>query len=174
MFGNRETVWDAGLFRVVRRQLETSDGKTRTRQYVDHPGAVTILPLIDEDHVCLIENVRTAVEETLLELPAGTLEPGEDPRETAHRELAEETGYRAGKLDKLHEFYTSPGILNERMHLFVATDLMPGETCLDAGEQIVTRPLRWDEALAQIREGRICDAKTLVGLLYYDWLKRTT
>jgi ADP-ribose pyrophosphatase len=110
-----------------------------------------------------------AVGETLIELPAGTLDhPGEEPLECARRELAEETGYRAARLEKLIDFFVSPGILRERMHLFLATELTPGTTDLDAGEQIEKLVVPWHEALAMVHDGRIHDAKTLVSLLYYD------
>jgi ADP-ribose pyrophosphatase len=120
----------------------------------------------------LIRNYRIAVDEELLELPAGTIDPGEDPLETARRELAEETGYRAENFRRLTEFWVSPGILSERMHLFLATGLQPGAAALEKGEQIQTLVVAWDEALAMIDQQKIRDAKTLAGLLYYDRLRR--
>jgi ADP-ribose pyrophosphatase len=113
-----------------------------------------------------------AVGKTLVELPAGTLEPGEDPAVTAARELIEETGYRAAHLEKLREFYMSPGILNERMHLYLATGLAPGETALEPGEEIETLVVAWDEAVRMAVDGTIEDAKSLVGLLHYDAVRR--
>ena len=89
---------------------------------------MVILPLIAPERVCLIRNFRMAVNETLVELPAGTIDPNEDPLETAKRELIEETGYRAGRMEKLAEFFMSPGILHERMHLFLATELERGNS----------------------------------------------
>src|SRR5437764_3983068 len=96
------------------------------REVVLHPGAVVILPLPDDGHVCLLRNYRFSVAETLLELPAGTLEPPETPEAAAARELAEETGYQARSWRKLAEFYASPGVMTERMYLFAARDLTPG------------------------------------------------
>ena len=110
-------------FRVVRHVAPGRDGQPHFKDVVIHPGAVTILPMVDHEHVCLIRNERVAVGKTLVELPAGTLEPDEDPAVTAHRELIEETGYRADRMEKLCEFFMSPGILNERMYLYVATGL---------------------------------------------------
>jgi ADP-ribose diphosphatase len=146
----------------------SADGMTHEREIIVHPGSVVVLPLVDAERVCLIRNFRVAVGEALIELPAGTLEPGEDPLETAGRELAEETGYRAGKLEKLSEFYMSPGILCERMHLFLASELTPGQEGREPGEEIENLVVSWTEALRMARCGEIRDAKTLVGLLYYE------
>ena len=144
------------------------DGARHAKQIVRHPGAVVLLPLLDDGRICLIENYRASVQQTLIELPAGTLEPGEDPAQTARRELAEETGYRAGHIEPLATFYMSPGILDERMVLYLAAQLEPGSTSLDAGEDI--RPLlsTWSEALAMVGDGRIHDGKTMLALLDYQ------
>jgi ADP-ribose diphosphatase len=155
-------------FSVVRQTERGPDGKMHSRETVRHPGAVTILPLLDDGRVCLIRNHRVAVGKTLVELPAGTLEPGEDPAVTAARELIEETGYRAAVVEKLCEFFMSPGILNERMHLFLARGLEPGETALEPGESIQSLVVSWADAMRMAFDGTIQDAKTLVGLLYYD------
>jgi ADP-ribose pyrophosphatase len=167
-----ETLLETSRFRVVRHSYRTRDGREHERETVVHPGAVTILPLLDDDHVCLIRNYRASVDQTLVELPAGTLEPGEDPRRAAERELEEETGYRAKSIELLHEFYMSPGILSERMHVYLATGLELGEQDLDSGEQIDTLVVSWDEALAMAQDGRIQDAKTLAGLLYYELVRQ--
>ena len=106
-------------FRVVRHTALGRDGLPHTKETVQHPGAVAVLPILDDGRVCLIRNYRVAVDKTLIEVPAGTLEPGEDPAETARRELAEETGFRAKSIEKLRAFNMSPGILNERMHLYL-------------------------------------------------------
>src|SRR5687767_543767 len=101
-------------------------GQLVRRDVVLHPGAVAILPLLTDDHVCLVRNVRPNVGETLWEIPAGTLEPSEPVEMAAARELREETGYLAAQLEKLGEFFPSPGVLSERMHLFVARGLTAG------------------------------------------------
>ncbi len=167
-----EILLDAKRFQVVRKYQHTPAGERLPRQVICHPGAVVILPLLDGDRVVLIRNYRIAVEETLLELPAGTMEPDEAPLETAHRELAEETGYRAGSMGLLVQFVSSPGILSEQMHLFVAEHLQPGEMALEKGEEIRPEVVAWEEALAMARDGRIRDAKTLVGILYYETFRR--
>jgi ADP-ribose pyrophosphatase len=160
------------IFRVVRHRERGPDGREHVKDTIEHPGAVTILPIFDDLRVCLIRNRRVAVGKTLVELPAGTLEPGEDPRHTAARELIEETGYRAASIEKLREFYLSPGILNERMHLYVARGLQPGNTALEPGEHIETLIVDWSEAMRMAFDGTIEDAKTLIGLLHYDRLRR--
>lgn len=163
---------DAGRFQVVEQTLVAPSGRPQTRMIVRHPGAVVILPLLDDGRVCLIENYRMAAGGHLVELPAGTLEPDEDPLEAAHRELAEETGYRAGLMEPLATFYSSPGFLDEKMYLFLATQLEPGPTALEGGEEISPMVIPWSEALAMIRDGRIQDAKTLAGVLYYHVFRR--
>jgi ADP-ribose diphosphatase len=167
-----QVVYQGRRFRVVRRTYRTPDGREHVHETVVHPGAVTILPLVNNDAVCLIRNFRPSVGQTLLELPAGTLEPGEDPLTTARRELEEETGYQAEHIEPLLQFFMSPGILNERMHLYLATGLVAGAQSLDAGEQIENLVVPWSEALTMARDGRIQDAKSLAGLLYYEVLRR--
>lgn len=165
---NREqTIFTGKRFRVERRAVDVA-GVPHLYDIIVHPGAAVILPILDDGRVLLIHNYRVAVGQELLELPAGTLDNGEPPAACAARELAEETGYRAGRLVPLVSFYSTPGILNERMHVFVATQLTPGPTAHEAGEQIRLAPLTHAEALAAIRAGRITDGKTILALLYYD------
>lgn len=147
------------------------DGRAIEREVILHAGAVVMLPLVDAGHVCLVRNYRFSVEDRLLELPAGTLVPPESPESAAARELAEETGYSARQWRKLAEFFPSPGIMNERMHLFVVQDLTPGPTHLDVGEDIQTVILPWADALRLALDGTIRDAKTLVGLLLWDKMR---
>ncbi len=167
-----ETLFNGKVFSVVRWRGRTPAGATVEREFVQHPGAVVLVPVLDDDHVCLIRNFRAAVGETLIELPAGTLEPGESPAATAARELAEETGYTAERIEELTAFYMSPGILNERMHLFVATGLTEGEPAREDNEEIDNLVVSWEDALQMVIDRRIQDAKTLSGLLLYDRLYR--
>jgi ADP-ribose pyrophosphatase len=138
------------------------------RDVVLHPGAVAILPVVDPNHVCLVRNRRPIVGETLLEVPAGTLEPGEAPERAAVRELAEETGYQAARWRRLTAFYPSPGVLSETTHLFVAEDLTPGPMHLERDEELEPVVVPWTQALAWVRDGTIRDAKTLVALLLWE------
>ncbi len=164
----------AQRFRVESVAETLPDGEVRNRQVIRHAGSVGIVPVVDENRVCLIRNFRVATGRALLEIPAGTLEPGEDPREAAFRELTEETGYRAQAMTPLVACYLSPGILDERMQLFVATGLTPGAAAREPGEQIDNVVTTWDEAVGQILAGQIEDAKTIVGLLTYLRKRRDT
>jgi len=159
-------------FRVEEHLLASSERQAEVRrQVIVHPGAVTILPLVDGDQVCLIRNYRVAVGKTLIELPAGTLEPNEPPQQTAIRELQEETGYTAERWRELPPFFMSPGILNERMHLFVAEGLTPGRPAREAGEEIENLLVPWSEAVAMAERGEIEDAKSMVGILLWNHLR---
>ena len=172
MTANPETLLTTSKFHVVRETVTTGAGQTKTREIVRHPGACVIVPLLDDGRVCLIRNWRIAVGKTLIELPAGTLEPPEPSHVAAERELIEETGYRAAKIEFLHAFFLSPGILDEKMHLYLATGLTAGETAREEGEEIENWLVPWNEAIAMIFRGEIEDAKTIVGLLWVDHLRK--
>ncbi len=160
-------LFEGRRFRVERRERPTPVGPA-PYDVVVHPGAAVILPVLDDGRIVLIHNYRVAAGAELLEIPAGTLDPGEAPAACAARELTEETGYRAATLAPLLAFYSSPGMMTERMHLFLATGLTPGPTAHEAGEQIRVTTLPLSDALAAIPAGRIVDAKTIVALLFYD------
>jgi len=168
MTSTLRTLLENRRFRVVEETVPREDGQTASLQYVVHPGSVAILPLVDDDHVCLIRNRRLTVQATIVEIPAGTREPGEPPLETARRELEEETGYRAARWEKLAEFYASPGILSERMNLFLATELTAGDPRREANEEIDNLVVTWAEALAMLDRGAIIDGKSIIALLMYD------
>ncbi len=155
-------------FRVVRRRVTLPNGQPHAREVILHPGAVVILPVLDDGRVVLIRNHRVAAGETLWELPAGTREPDEAAEVTALRELQEETGYTARRLTWIREFFVSPGILSERMHLFLAEGLTAGPRALEPGEDIAVDPRPWHEALALADRGAIRDAKTLLALWDHD------
>ena len=158
----------------MRETVRTPGGKDKTREIVRHPGACVLVPLLDDGRVCLIRNFRISVNVTLIELPAGTLEPNEPPHVTAERELIEETGYRAAKIEHLHSFFLSPGILDEKMHLYLATGLQAGESAREEGEEIENLVVPWADAIEMVFRGEIKDAKTIVGLLWVDRQRRQT
>jgi ADP-ribose pyrophosphatase len=168
-----DTLLETRRFTVVRRRDHLADGSSREREVVLHPGSVVVVPLLSADRVCLVDVVRVAVGRTLVELPAGTLDREESLVDAARRELLEETGFRAGRIEAAGSFWMSPGILRERMHLFVAEDLTPGPQALEPGEQITTRVVAWSDAVAMCRDGRIDDAKTVAGILLVDARRRS-
>ncbi|MCG3125458.1 MAG: hypothetical protein CHACPFDD_00281 [Phycisphaerae bacterium] len=157
-------------FSVRRTHIADATGDLRDFDYIVHSGAAVILPILDGERIVMIRNVRPATGETLLELPAGTIDPPESPPECARREIEEETGYRAGRMEPLLAFYSSPGICNERMHAFVARELSAQATRHEPMERIEVVVVSWAEVWRAIADGRIRDGKTLVTLLYYDRL----
>ena len=166
-----KTILVTKKFSILEHQFPSQSAQTLTRHTVEHPGAVAIIPLLPDGQVCLIRNDRIAVGKNLVELPAGTLEPNEPPEQTAKRELQEETGYVANQWQALPGFFMSPGILNERMHLFVARDLTPGPPAREADESIDNFIVPWNEAIAMALRGEIEDAKSPAGLLLWDRLR---
>jgi ADP-ribose pyrophosphatase len=154
------TVYDGKLFDVTVEQWGEHE-----REIVEHPGAVAIVALAADDTVALVRQRREAARKYLLELPAGTLEEGESPLESARRELAEETGLTGGDWRELAAFYTTPGFCRERMHLFVAEGVERGAASPEADEELEL--VWWRVGDVARRLGEIEDAKTLAGLLLY-------
>jgi ADP-ribose pyrophosphatase len=167
-----ELLYQAKRFRVERVTQQSADGTRHVKDIIRHPGAVAIVPILDDGRICFVENFRAAVDQRLIELPAGTLEPPEEPIKTALRELAEETGYRAAHIEHLTTMCMSPGILDEKMYVYFASGLTVGAMALEAGEDIRVLRLTWQEALGMVRDGRIRDAKSIAALLYYDTFRR--
>jgi ADP-ribose pyrophosphatase len=155
------------LFTVEHREFVRAGGLLVARDVVVHPGAVVILPIVSEHRIAMIRNFRHTVGQELWELPAGTMEAGETPAETARRELEEETGYRAGRLTQLVEFYTSPGICTERMHAFVANDLTHRGQNLQSDERITVEVVDLADARRMLAGGRFFDGKTIAVLGTY-------
>jgi ADP-ribose pyrophosphatase len=171
--GNRRVLLTTSRFEVVEQEQPSPRGGMAKRQFIVHPGAVVILPLADDDRVCLIRNERIAIGKTLIELPAGTLEPPHGPRATAEKELKEETGYTAARWRELPGFYTSPGLLSERMHVFLAEGLTDGDPEREPGENIENYIVPWREAVAMALRGEIEDAKSIAALLMWDRLRKS-
>jgi ADP-ribose pyrophosphatase len=161
----KKSVFEGRLLHVRCDRLEDASGRETRREFVVHPGGVSILARPTPDEILLVEQYRYPVGETLLELPAGTLEADEEPLATARRELVEETGYRAGKMELLASYYTTPGFTSELMYLYEASDLTPGPQQLEPDESIEVHRVPVADAMEMLRKGRIRDAKTLVGLL---------
>ncbi len=149
---------------LVREKLP--DGKIAERDVVRHPGAAVVIPILDDGRVVLIEQHRTALGENLIEIPAGVLEAGEDPSIAAARELEEETGYRALKIERLLDFHPSAGFSDEIMYIFVATGLEPTQQNLDPDEYITVHVRTFDEVRQLVRDGELTDGKTIAAFLY--------
>ncbi|MCC6242787.1 MAG: NUDIX hydrolase [Gemmatimonadaceae bacterium] len=151
-------------------EVRFPDGSVGTLEMIRHPGASAVVPLLEQDAddpiVVLIRQYRYAAEGYVYEIPAGRLDAGESPVTCAHRELAEETGYRAGQMTSLFTMFTTPGFTDEKIHLFLATDLTMGETAREADEFLELVPTRLSRALSMIEQGEIQDAKTALALLY--------
>lgn len=148
-------------------EVELPNGKTITRDVVDHPGAVAIVPILDDGRILLVRQYRYATGKELLEIPAGTLEQGEAPDTCARRELKEETGYTAGSMKKILTMYMAPGYSSEVIHLYFATALKAGEKHTEEDEDISTEAYGCDELLDMMEKNTIEDAKTVAGVLSY-------
>lgn len=146
-------------------EVRLADGRTAHREVVDHPGAAVVVPLTDGGEILMVRQYRYAVGETLLEVPAGTLEPGEEPLACAQRELLEEVGAEAAHWEPLAVLYPSPGVMGEIMHLFLARGLTEGPARGTEEEELATERLPLEQALARVRRGEIRDAKSVAGLL---------
>jgi ADP-ribose pyrophosphatase len=165
---DRETVVTGKIVSLEKLKVELPDGRRADREVVRHPGGCVIIPMDDGDNIYLVKQFRVAFECELLELPAGKLDKGEDPMECAKRELKEETGITAGAVRHITSIYPSPGFCNEVIHVFYAKDIVVGSASPDEGEyvQLVKMPLT--ELLRMVWDGRVKDAKTVVGALIAD------
>jgi ADP-ribose pyrophosphatase len=149
------------------RYLPQPDGTRHLREIVEHAPGAAVVAVDDDGQVLLVRQLRPAVDAALLELPAGLVDDGEAPIDCARRELAEETGFAATTLEPLLRFYTSPGFSTELIHLFVATGLREARVEHDEEEQIEVVRLPLEDAIRQVTQGEISDAKTVAGLLAY-------
>jgi ADP-ribose pyrophosphatase len=160
-----EPIHEGMIVNLRRSRYRRPDGTVVTREVMDHPGAVVMVP-VEHDHVLMVRQPREAVEEFTLELPAGNLDhPGEEPLACAERELAEEVGRRAAAWRDLGGFYTAPAILTEFIHCFLATGLAPAEGGHEADEDEMIEVIPWPLADLGALIDQVRDAKTLIGLL---------
>ena len=162
---SQETVYEGVIVNVRRDKARLMDGRITNRGVVEHPGGVAVFALDGQGRVALVRQYRYPMGEQTLELPAGKLEPGEDPRASGLRELAEETGLVPGTFEDMGCIYSSPGILAERIYLYFAKDLTQGPTHPDDGEFVETVWIPYDQLVDMARRGEIKDGKTLAGLL---------
>jgi len=160
--------------KVINLDIDTlryPDGSVGELEMIRHPGAAAVIPFASDPKgpdptILLIKQYRYAALDTLFEIPAGRLNPGEDPRACAERELLEEVGVSAGRVERLTTIWTTPGFTDERIHLFWAADLTTGQHAREPDEFIEVTPKPLSEVIALIRSGEICDAKTCLAILF--------
>jgi ADP-ribose pyrophosphatase len=167
-FVRGDLVYDGALLKVRRDTVRLPDGSEGTREYIRHPGAVAIVALFDDGRVLLERQFRYPHRREFIEIPAGKLEPGESPLDTAKRELVEETGYLAAEWKRVGVIHTAIAYTDEAIELFVARKLSKVERKLDQGEFLEVLAVPFDQALTMVREGRITDSKSVAGLLWVD------
>lgn len=166
-------VYAGRLFDLQVDEIELPGSIRATREHIRHPGAVCMVPIAPDGRLLMVRQYRHAVGERLLELPAGTREPGEEALATAARELAEEVGHRPGNIESLGGFFVAPGYTSEFIELFVCTNLVEASEAGDDDEDIEVVAVAADEALQLIDSGHVRDAKSIIGLLQWDrWRRR--
>jgi ADP-ribose pyrophosphatase len=169
-----ERVYEGKLLKIDRDRVKLPNGRETTLEMVRHPGAAAIVPFITPDDILLIRQFRYAAGGFIYEVPAGTLNPGENPESCARREVEEESGHRAGRLQRLASIYTTPGFTDEVIHLYAAFDLTPVGQNLDHDEVLTVERMPLAEAVARIGRGEIVDSKTICALLLAERAKHGT
>ncbi|MBL4954061.1 NUDIX hydrolase [Neobacillus sp. YIM B02564] len=163
-----EEIYSGKIITLELHEVELPNGKQSKREIVKHPGAVAIIALTEDNKMVMVEQYRKALERTIVEIPAGKLEKGEEPASCARRELEEETGYVCESLELISSFYTSPGFSDEIIHVFLATGLTKKENAaaMDEDEFVNLEELTLKEALQYVKEQKIYDAKTIYAVQY--------
>mgnify|MGYP000859785883 CR=1 FL=1 len=167
-----ERKYSGNIINVNRATVILPNGKQATRDIVRHPGASVVLPITDGWELLLVRQYRKPCEMISLELPAGKLDEGEAPETCAIRELQEETGYVAGKIQKVLSVHSTPGFSDEVLHMFVATQLTEGPSCPDEDEFISCRKYTIEKCIEMVESGQITDAKTIIGIFLADRIKK--
>ncbi|MBN2395051.1 MAG: NUDIX hydrolase [Candidatus Atribacteria bacterium] len=165
-----EKIYKGRVIQLRKDEVTLPNGRKSTREIIEHPGAVVILAQNNQKKLLMVRQFRKAVEDTLIELPAGTLEPPEQVLDCARRELEEETGYQAKSWKKIFNFYSAPGFCNENLTLYFAQELNQTKTNTDQDEFIEVLELNKEEILLLLQQDKIRDAKTLIGILW--WLSQ--
>ena len=166
------TVYRGRLVNLRLDEVKVRDGSTVLREVVEHPGAAVILPLLGPEELVMVRQYRGAVGEVLLELPAGTLRPGERALDCARRELEEETGYRAGRIRRAFSCYLAPGYSNELVHVFIASYLSAGKASPEGDEIVSCVAISLGQALRMMRLNKIRDPKTIAAILWFSRFAR--
>lgn len=165
-----ETIYNGKVVHLRKDEVTLPDGKRSMREIIEHPGAVVILAESNQGKLIMVKQFRKAVEEVLLELPAGTVEPSERMIACARRELEEETGYQAKSWEKIYDFYSTPGFCNEKLILYFARNLIKTKPNADHDEFIEVIEIDKEKTRSLLQKKQIRDAKTLIGILW--WLNR--
>ncbi len=169
---SRTTLHRGRIYNLIRENVTLDNGATTDMEFVEHPGATAIIPMLNESRVLLLKQYRHSLREYIWEIPAGTLDPQESVMNCAKRELIEETGYSAHQWQKLGEITPVPGYSDERIHIYLAADLQPAKQNLDTDEIINVHEVDFSEAIDMIKKGEIRDAKSIAGLfLAFNRLK---
>ena len=163
-----EKIFSGKLIDLYFDHIELPNGKSSTREWIKHPGAVCVIPILPNSNLCLVRQYRYGPREEFIEIPAGKLDAGEDPLVCAKRELEEEIGYSAGKLTFLTNIHPAIGFSNEKMWMYLAEDLILSKQNLDQDEFLELYHLSVDEAIDLISQGKITDVKTVIGILWLD------
>lgn len=162
---DNSVVYDGKILKLVLKDVLLPNGKTAKREVVAHSGGVGVIALTKDDEILLVKQFRSPYEKTVIEIPAGKKEPGEDPLECGKRELLEETGFTAEKFIPLGDLYPSPGYCGEIIHLFLAIGLNKSNQNLDEDEFLTVLKIPFSKALDMVMSGEICDSKTVVAIL---------
>jgi ADP-ribose pyrophosphatase len=166
-----ELVYDGHFLKLHRDTIELPDGKRTAREYIKHPGAVAVLPLLDDGTVLLERQFRYPLHDVFIEFPAGKIDVDEDPLDSAKRELIEETGYTATDWQFVTTLHNAIGYSDEHLELYLARGLKKGEQQLDDGEFVELFTATIDELLQWVREGKVTDVKTIIGAFWLDKLR---
>lgn len=168
-----EKIFEGKVISLQVDEVELPDGNRSKREIIKHPGAVAVIAVTEENKILMVEQYRKALERSLVEIPAGKLEKGEDPVDSACRELEEETGYECEKMEHLTSFYTSPGFADEIVHLYFAHGIRKKENPagVDEDEFVELYELSLEEAVEYMKEGKIRDAKTAYAIQYLQLRK---
>lgn len=164
---NSQIVYEGKVFGIRREEVIEPSGVRTTREVVTHPGSVVVLPVLPDGRILMIQQYRHAARQYLWELVAGRIDEGETPVRAAERELIEETGYRATKFRIFLDMFPTPGFLEERMFLLLAEGLTPGKAAPEDDEKIISRAYNHKQLEEMIRTGKLRDAKSIAGILYY-------
>ena len=166
-----EQKYSGRLIDLYLDQVELPNGETSTREWIDHPGAVCLIPILPDGKICLIRQFRYGPGEEFIEIPAGKLDAGEAPLDCAYRELEEETGYRTNKLTFLTNIHPAIGFSNEKMWMYLAEELELSKKKLDEDEFLELLPTPLNQAIEWVFSGKITDVKTIIGIMWMKELK---